>query len=216
MSQIFHPSANTIARASVFGALFVVAAALGALAVWSRSDYVTGVGVPQVQPVQFSHKHHVGDEGFDCRYCHTTVETSAFAGIPPTQVCMNCHSQIWSTSPALAPVHDSYTSGKPLVWERVNNLPGFVYFNHSIHVQKGVGCVTCHGRVDEMPLTMKTGTMLMEWCLDCHRNPEKYVRPREFVTSMDYKPPADQIALGQQLVKEYQIQSKISCSVCHR
>ena len=216
MPQIFHRSTNTFSRVSIFGAVFVLAAVVLALGIFVRSSYATGVGTYVDQPVQFSHKHHVGDDGLDCRYCHTTVETSAFAGMPATQVCMNCHTQIWAQSPALAPVRNSFANGTPLQWNRVNSLPDFVYFNHSIHIAKGVGCTTCHGQIDQMPLTAKGASLQMEWCLNCHRNPAAYLRPREFVFSMDYQPPADQMALGQKLMKEYNVQVRIDCTTCHR
>ncbi len=216
MPQIFHRSTNTFSRVSIFGAIFVLAAVILALGALVRSSYATGVGNPVEQPVQFSHKHHVGDDGLDCRYCHTSVETSSFAGMPATQVCMNCHTQIWATSPALAPVRESFANGTPIQWNRVNSLPDFVYFNHSIHIAKGFGCTTCHGQIDQMPLTAKAASLQMEWCLNCHRNPAAYIRPRESVFSMDYAPPADQVALGQRLVKEYSVQIKIDCVICHR
>ncbi len=219
MAQIFHRSTNVLARASLYGAI-IIAAGLGwALWTFFFSSWVTMVGVPRIQPVPFSHKHHVGDDGIDCRYCHTSVETSSFAGIPPTQTCMNCHSQIWSESPMLEPVRASFRTGRSLEWVRVNNLPGFVYFNHSIHVNKGIGCVTCHGRVDQMPLTWRANTLYMDWCLECHRAPERFIRPRERVFSMDWQPTEDQLTMGRRLVKEYKIQSVrllTSCSTCHR
>ncbi len=216
MSQIFHRSTNTISRASVFGAVFVLAALVAAGYLLVRSPYVTGVGVPYDQPIPFSHKHHVLEEGIDCRYCHTTVETSSFAGMPTTQTCMNCHQQIFNQSPLLAAVRTSFQNGQPIVWNRVDNLPGYVYFDHSIHVQKGMGCSTCHGQVDQMPLTWKDQSMLMSWCVGCHMNPAQYVRPRDQVFNMDYRPPADQTALGAQLVQQYGIKSLLSCSTCHR
>jgi hypothetical protein len=216
MPQIFHRSTNTFSRVTIFGAVFALAAIVLALGALVRSSYATGVGNPVEQPVQFSHKHHVGDDGLDCRYCHTSVETSSFAGMPATQICMNCHTQIWSTSPALAPVRESFANNTPIQWNRVNSLPDFVYFNHSIHISKGFGCTTCHGRLDQMPLTAKTASLQMEWCLNCHRNPAAYIRPRELVFSMDYQPPIDQMALGQSLVREYNVQVKIDCMVCHR
>ena len=216
MAQIFHRSTNTISRVSVFGGIGFIVVLVGTLAAINRSSYVTEVGVARSQPVQFSHKHHVSDDGIDCRYCHTSVEESSFAGIPSTKICMNCHTQIWAESPILAPVRESFRTGKSLEWTRVNNLPGFVYFDHSIHVHKGVGCATCHGRVDQMPLMWRENTLYMEWCLECHRNPERFVRPREQVFSMDWQPPSDQIALGQKLVQQYKIESLTSCSVCHR
>lgn len=216
MPQVFPPSANTIARASIFGVVFGLAGAfvVGFLVV--RSPYVTAVGVPVEQPVPFSHQHHVGDDGIDCRYCHTTVEVSPFAGLPSTSTCMNCHSQIWAQAPVLEPVRESYRTGRPLEWNRVYQLPDFVYFDHSIHVQKGIGCSSCHGQIDQMPLTAKATTLQMSFCLDCHRNPEQYVRPRDQVFSLDYRPPPDQLDVGRQLVAEYHIQRKTDCSTCHR
>jgi len=219
MAQIFHPSTNTISKLSIFGALFMMAALAWVSAEINRSGYVTQAGVIRVQPVQFSHEHHVGGLGIDCRYCHTSVEESSFAGIPPTKTCMNCHSQIWADSPYLELVRESWRTGKPIVWARVHNLADFVYFDHSIHVQKGVGCVTCHGPVDHMPLMWQEHSLQMEWCLDCHRQPERFVRPREYVFRMDWQPPIDQIELGRQLMKDYNIRSAAeltSCSTCHR
>lgn len=218
MSQIFHPSTNTIAKISIFGAVFILAA-LGYVTVeLNRSSYVTGEGVVLRQPVPFSHDHHTAALGIDCRYCHTSVEESAFAGIPPTATCMNCHKLIWNDSPMLEPVRASYRTGQPIEWNRVNDLPDFVYFNHSIHVAKGVGCATCHGRVDEMPLIYQAVSLQMEWCLDCHRNPEKYVRPKNQVFNMAWEA-EDQATLGPELVAEYGIPGEremTSCSVCHR
>lgn len=216
MPQVFHRSTNTFSRLSIFGALFVLAAAVFALALLVRSSYATGVGKPIAQPIPFSHKHHVAEEGIDCRYCHTSVETSSFAGMPSTQTCMNCHSQIWAQSPVLAPVRASQSSGKPIVWNRVNALPDFVFFDHSIHVAKGVGCISCHGQVDEMPLTAKAQTLQMDFCLDCHRNPAAYIRPRENVFDTKYTPSVDQMTLGEQLVKQYNVQIRTDCTVCHR
>ncbi len=219
MPQIFHPSTNTISRVSIaggIGLLAVLAAVGGGL---FDSSYLTGVAVPREQPIPFSHAHHVGGLGIDCRYCHTTVERAAFAGIPPTETCMNCHRQIWSQSPLLEPVRASYRTGEPLHWNRVNDVAGFVYFDHSIHVAKGVGCVTCHGRVDEMPLVWRQATLYMSWCLECHRQPWRYVRPREHVFDLAWQPPDDQEALGRRLVGEYAIMDTAhltSCSTCHR
>jgi Cytochrome c7 and related cytochrome c len=216
MGQVFHPSTNTIAKVSIVGTVFLVAAIVWVLAAIVRSPYLTGVGVVRDQPVPFSHKHHTGDLGIDCRYCHTSVEQSAFAGMPTSETCMHCHSQIFSDSPMLQPVRLSFQTGQPLQWTRVHNLPDYAYFDHSIHIAKGFGCVTCHGQVDQMPLTWRENTLFMEWCLDCHRQPERYVRPVEYVFSMNWQPPADQIALGKQLVAAYHIQSKTNCSDCHR
>ena len=216
MPQYFSRSANTFAKFSVFGLAggLMVVLALSYLIV--RSPYETMQNVPREQPVPFSHEHHVSGLGIDCRYCHTTVEYSSFANIPATKICMNCHSQMWATSPMLEPVRESYRTGKSIEWTRVNDLPEYVYFNHSIHVHKGVGCETCHGRVDKMPLMWQGQPLTMKWCLNCHRHPERYVRPRDQVFSMDYRTPPNQVALGKKLMQEYHIQSLISCSTCHR
>ena len=216
MSQIFPKSANAWSKASILTVLGIVVALGAAVPVLQRSDFVTTANTFRDQPVQFSHQHHVGGIGIDCRYCHTSVEVSSSAGIPPTKTCINCHSQIWSTSPYLEPVRASFRDDTPLRWLRVHDLPDFVYFNHSIHVTKGVGCETCHGRVDRMPLMRQQSSLQMEWCLDCHRNPEKYVRPRSEVLTMGYTPAVAQQVLGPQLVAEYKIQSLTNCSVCHR
>lgn len=216
MAQVFPRGSNTIARASIVGAVLAIGIITAVAYVLVRSDYASGARNAPDQPVPFSHAHHVGGDGIDCRYCHTSVETSSFAGIPPTKTCMNCHSQIWSQSPLLQPVRDSFQSGKPLEWARVHNLPDFVYFNHSIHVTKGIGCSTCHGRIDRMQLTYKVNTLNMGWCLNCHNNPEKYVRPKSEVFNMQWSPPANQVELGRQLVKEYGIVRKTNCSTCHR
>ena len=216
MPQIFHRSTNTYSRVSIFGAVFFLGFLLWLFGAWSRSSWATQAGVAREQPVPFSHSHHVGEVGLECRYCHTSVETSGFANLPPTKTCMNCHSQIWNTSPTLEPVRESFRSDRSIAWTRVHDLPDFAYFDHSIHVNKGVGCETCHGRVDKMPLTWQKASLQMEWCLDCHRHPEQYVRPREAVFQMGYEPPVDQETLGRQLVKEYKIQSLTSCSTCHR
>lgn len=218
MAQLFPRSANWTLRAGVVAILMggVVVALLVANS--GRSDFLTKVNVPRDQPVPFSHKHHVTGMGIDCRYCHTAVESAAFAGVPPTETCMTCHSQIWTEAPALEPVRASFRDQLPLRWTRVHDLPDFVYFNHSIHVAKGVGCETCHGRVDQMPLTWKAQTLNMEWCLGCHRDPARFLRPRDQVVTMGYQPPVDQTVLGQRLVTEYGVdtQQLTDCSVCHR
>jgi hypothetical protein len=216
MAQIFSRHANSYVRAGLVLALVLVAAIFGSADRLSRSSYVTRADTFREQPIQFSHQHHVGGIGIDCRYCHTSVEKASSAGIPPTKTCMNCHSQIWANSPYLEPVRESYRSDTPLRWTRVHDLPDFVYFNHSVHVKKGVGCASCHGRVDRMPLMYQNASLLMEWCLECHRNPERFVRPREAVYQMDYQPPDNQLELGRQLVKAYDIKSLTTCSTCHR
>ena len=219
MAQIFHYSTNTFARFTIFGALFTVAFLGWVFAELDRSAYATRANQAREQPVPFSHAHHVGGLGIDCRYCHTSVENSSFAGIPPTNTCMNCHRQIWQTSPTLEPVRESYRSGRTIRWTRVHDLPDYVYFNHSIHLSKGIGCETCHGRVDRMPLIRQENSLQMSWCLDCHRNPERYVRPHESVFTMGYQPPEPQETLGPKLVAEYKIQDQrtlTSCNTCHR
>ena len=243
MSQIFHRSTNTLSRATIFGAVFIIAALGGIIYVVQGSPFVTYAGLRKPQPVPFSHQHHVAGLGIDCRYCHTSVENSSFAGIPPTKTCMNCHSQIWTNAQLLEPVRASYRSGESLQWTRVNQLPDFVYFNHSIHVTKGVGCNTCHGPVDQMPFMYQQESLQMEWCLGCHRDPGKNLRPRDQVFNMRYQPPAtgnpvtvddrtftDQDALGAYLITKYQVRvgriktsdgqisvSDItSCTTCHR
>jgi hypothetical protein len=216
MSQVFHHSTNTLSRVSIFGGIFIVGFVVWAWAELNASTYATRAKVPVDQPVPFSHEHHVGGLGIDCRYCHTSVENSSFAGIPPTKTCMNCHSQIWVNAPMLEPVRQSFRTDQSLRWIRVHDLPDYVYFNHSIHVAKGVGCTTCHGQIDKMPLTWQESSLQMSWCLDCHRHPEEYVRPKSEVFSVEYKPPPNQVEIGRSLVKEYHIQSLTSCSTCHR
>jgi Outer membrane cytochrome MtrC/MtrF-like, domains II/IV len=219
MPQLFHRSSNTLARLSI-----VIVALLAGLFLWllleaNRTPFVTRAFIAREQPVQFSHKHHVGDDGIDCRYCHTTVETAASAGMPATKTCMNCHSQLFATSPYLEPVRESWRSGKPIKWTRVHDLPDFAYFNHSIHVNKGVGCSTCHGRVDLMPLMWNVESLNMEWCLQCHRNPEGVLRERRDITNMEWTPPANQAQEGKRLAAQYNIQPTsvlTSCSTCHR
>ncbi|HVN10018.1 MAG TPA: cytochrome c3 family protein [Patescibacteria group bacterium] len=223
MAQIFHRSTNTLARVSIYGSVFVLLVLSFVLYGLSKSPYYTEVNEPKDQPVPFSHRHHAGELGIDCRYCHTSVEDSSFAGLPPTKTCMTCHSQIWTNSAMLEPVRSSYATGKSLEWVRVNALPDFVYFNHSIHIHKGIGCTTCHGPVGDMPLTWKANTLQMSWCLECHRNPEKYVRPREKVFLPLYEPPANQEEMGEKLVAEYKIPEVkkgnlmlTNCTTCHR
>jgi len=232
MSQLFPRSANALARTTLVGGLTFVLV-LGFVAVTlMRSPWLTRQNEFVEQPLQFSHAHHVGGVGLDCRYCHTSVEKSSFAGIPPTRTCMNCHSQLWTNAPILEPVRASFRNDEPLNWIRVNDLPDFVYFNHQIHVRQGVGCVVCHGPVDKMPLMYQAQSLQMEWCLDCHRAPEKYIRPRDQVFNMAYEQPREdkkvqyageefgsQEELGLRLKKDYGIapaSHMSTCSVCHR
>ena len=219
MPQIFHHSTNFLARLTIFGAIFILVGALWVVAAINRSSWNTGAFVEREQPVQFSHKHHSGDDGIDCRYCHTSVETSASAGMPSTQVCMNCHTQIWADSPYLEPVRESYRTGKPIEWTRVHDMPDYVYFNHSIHVNKGVGCSTCHGNVSQMPLMFQASSLQMEWCLSCHRQPQNFVREQKDIYKMDWQPPVNQAEVGAELVKRNKIPDSFiltSCSTCHR
>ncbi len=219
MAQIFRRSTNTISRVSLFSALFLAALALIVAAAVARSPYMTNENIAREQPVQFSHKHHVADDGIDCRYCHTSVETSAVAGIPPTKTCMNCHSLLFADSPYLGPVRESFRSDKSIEWVKVHRLADFVYFNHSIHVNKGIGCSTCHGQVNQMPLVWQASSLQMEWCLACHRQPEQFLRPRDQVFNMDWQAPANQLELGKKLARDYKIRGVVeltSCSTCHR
>jgi Cytochrome c7 and related cytochrome c len=217
--QIFHRSTNTIAKVSIFGAIFFLGFLTWIYSTLLRSSYVTGQGVIRKQPVPFSHQHHVAGLGIDCRYCHTSVEKSSFAGIPSTETCMNCHRQIWTNAELLEPVRSSYANNTPIEWVRLNDLPDFVYFNHSVHVAKGVGCVTCHGPVDRMPLMFQHASLQMEWCLSCHRDPGPNLRPREEVFNVNWQAPAEPgqaKALQAKLIKDYGVQSLTSCSTCHR
>ena len=218
MAQIFHPSTNTIARVSIFGALFLIVGALFLVAAINRSPYVTDALVVRDQPVPFSHKHHVEGLGIDCRYCHTLAETSSSAGMPSTKTCMTCHSMIWKDAEMLAPVRESYRTNRSIEWTRVHDLPDYAYFDHSIHVKQGIGCTTCHGQVDQMPLMWKEKSLQMEWCLDCHRAPEKYIRPRDEVFNWNWRPAVDQETIGRQLVDRHGIQldQLQNCSICHR
>ena len=218
MPQIFRPAADTIARLVLAAAIVLPLMLLGLAFAIERSPHVTDQGIIVQQPIPFSHQHHVGGLGLDCRYCHTGVEQSAFAGLPPTETCMTCHSQIWTNAAMLAPVRQSLASALPIHWQRVNRLPGYVYFDHSIHVAKGVGCTTCHGPVDRMPLMYQDAPLTMEWCLDCHRNPAKNLRPRSEIFSTDWKPGPDQTAEGHERLAEYgiKIDHLTDCSVCHR
>jgi hypothetical protein len=217
MPQIFHRSANAFSRFTIFGSIFLVAGIAYVSTKVNRSPYFTRAKVVREQPVPFSHQHHSGQLGIDCRYCHTSVEEGAFAGIPPTKTCMTCHSQIWTNAEMLEPVRASYRDDRPIEWTRVHDLPDFVYFNHSIHVNKGIACESCHGRVDDMPLMYQENTLHMEWCLDCHRNPEKFVRPKEAVFQFGWEPPhAERAAMGSELVEQYKVRSLTDCYACHR
>ena len=218
MAQIFRPWADTVLRVALLAiAIVPVAAIAGAYAVM-RSPYITGQDTVLTQPVPFSHQHHVGALGLDCRYCHAGVETSPVASVPPTSTCMTCHSQLYTNAQMLAPVRESLAQGKPIRWARVHRLPGYVYFDHSVHVKNGVGCTTCHGQVDEMPLMQQTAPLTMGWCLDCHRDPAPHLRPEADIFSTQWRPPADAEKAGRALMAAYHIDTKhlTDCTVCHR
>src|SRR6476660_10374506 len=202
MPQIFHHSTNALAKITIYGAVFIVVALLWVAVELNRSSWNTGQWLERQQPVQFSHKHHVGDDGIDCRYCHTSVETSATAGVPQTKTCMTCHAVLFNNVGYLEPIRESYRTDTSIPWVKVHRLADYVYFNHSIHVSKGVGCSTCHGRVDQMPLVFQANTLLMEWCLDCHRNTEMALRPLDKVYDMTWQPAANQSEIGKQYQAE--------------
>ena len=217
MRQLFPEYANSLSRASIVGAVLLVGVFFSVLWAYQWSSYATGMNTFVAQPVPFSHLHHVRADGIDCRYCHTSVESSAFAGIPPTDTCMNCHAELWSNAEVLEPVRRSWRTGEPLVWQRVYNLPDFTYFNHGIHLNKGIGCISCHGRVDLMPLTNQAVNLRMAWCLDCHRNPEPHLRLKEELTNMEWAAPADP-EFRAKLAREYRVEKKglTDCWTCHR
>jgi len=194
-------------------ALFMLFPLIVGYAVWRESAYQK-VGEPVAQPIPFSHKHHAADDGIDCRYCHTTVEKAASAGIPPSKTCMNCHSQIWSNSPYLEPVRASYRDDEPLRWTRVHDLPDYVYFNHSAHVTRGVGCESCHGRIDQMVKVWQAKPLTMAWCVDCHRNPTPNLREPANVTVMGYQPRDG--GEGQRVKDRLKINPPTDCTTCHR
>jgi hypothetical protein len=218
MPQLFEKRANAIARGTLIAVPLLLLGGWAALFGFARSDFWTSVDLPVEQPVPFSHQHHVAGLGIDCRYCHTSAETSSFAGIPPTETCMTCHSQVWKDAPVLQPVRNSWQTTTPIKWTRIYDLPDYVYFDHSIHVNKGVGCATCHGQVNEMPLTWKTNPLYMRWCLECHRQPEKFLRPTTEVVQMNYHAPPNQRALGQQLMIANHVDTAglADCYTCHR
>jgi len=220
MAQLFRKSADTYLRALLLSGLLALIGLIVVASEQCEPDYITAVGWAPAQPVPFSHAHHVGGLGLDCRNCHGSVETSPSAGFPPTHTCMSCHSQVWTNAEMLAPVRNSYAENRPLRWTRVYDLPEFVHFRHDIHIFAGVGCQECHGRVDTMPLTRQATALTMKWCLDCHRDPAPHLRPREHIFEMGWRPPeepGERAALGQRLMKEHAIETDIltNCSICH-
>ncbi|HZQ61237.1 MAG TPA: cytochrome c3 family protein [Casimicrobiaceae bacterium] len=217
MAQIFSRRFTLVLRLALIAGVTAITTAAVVYRVNARGD--APHDDPIEQPVPFSHKHHVRDDGIDCRYCHVSVETSAFAGIPPLATCMTCHSQLFTDAPPLAPLVTAYRGGTALEWRRVHHLPEFAYFDHSIHVAKGVGCTTCHGAIGEMPLVRRVASLYMQWCLDCHRAPERYLRPQAQVFDIDWRPPPDQAQRGAALAKAYGLRSTrelTDCSTCHR
>jgi len=219
MAQIFPSYANTLFLVAIVGAILGAAGVGYAAMVLARSPYFTRAEDAKTQPIQFSHAHHVNGLGIDCRYCHTGVEEAAHSNVPTTKTCMNCHSQMWVGSKMLEPVRDSFKTDVSIEWQRLHKLADFVYFDHSIHVNKGFGCSSCHGRIDHMQAVWQKGTLLMEWCLDCHRYPEKNIRPRDQIFNMDWKPESigkTQEELGRELVEKYGVRSLKECSTCHR
>jgi hypothetical protein len=218
MAQLFGPGANAVAKFSIVGGLILVLGAASAVLAFNNSPYITNVGVPLVQPVPYSHQTHAGSLGISCRYCHTSVEKSAFAGLPTTETCMTCHSQVLVNSPMLEPIRDSFRTNQPMQWNRVYNTPDFVYFRHNVHIAKGVGCSTCHGRVDKMPLTAKQQALHMDWCLECHKDPKPYLRPKSEIYNMGWVPPRNQAEASAELAKAHGLhtQTLTDCYACHR
>ncbi|MCI0571904.1 MAG: cytochrome c family protein [Myxococcaceae bacterium] len=216
MAPLYKPGTDTVLRSLALLALGTPAVVLAGLMLGQRSPLVTGQYEAVPQPLQFDHRHHTADEGIDCRYCHTTVMVSAHAGIPPIELCMGCHAQVWNESPLLEPLRKASFDDVPIAWRSVHRLPDFVYFNHAIHVNKGVGCVTCHGRVDEMALVYQVVPLNMGWCLDCHRNPSPHLRPLEHVTDVAWKPKEEPEALGRRLAQELDVHPSVECYTCHR
>ncbi len=216
MNHFLFPKWTNLVRPSL--AILLVAAPLYALSLvyYAGSPKTTDTGYQPRQPVPYSHALHAGELGIDCRYCHNTVEQAAQASIPPTQTCMNCHKQIRPESDKLLPIRESYATGMPVEWVRIHDLPDYVFFNHSAHVTRGIGCDSCHGRVDKMEEVYQVHTLSMAWCLDCHRNPEKHLRPLETVTQLDWQPTDDRITLGQELRRKNNINPSTDCSTCHR
>ena len=216
MAALFPRWTNTAARASLLAAACALVGLPVALMAWVRTPNATRRYQPVAQPIAFDHRVHVTGQRIDCRYCHYTAERTASAGIPPTSMCVPCHSESWMKTDVMAPVRASVASGKPLQWNRVNALPGFVYFNHAIHVTKGVGCETCHGRVDQMASVYQAAPLSMQWCVSCHRDPAEHLRPVSEVTTMGWKPPVPQRQLGEALVRENRVQQLTNCTTCHR
>jgi hypothetical protein len=216
MQPLFPPWSDAVLRLFLVAASAVTVGTPVSMILWARTPYVTRENDPLEQPVAFDHRHHVRDDGIDCLYCHGDAEKSKFAGVPPTSVCMSCHSQVWQESTRLAPVRASWFADEPIRWRRVYQLPQFVYFDHSAHVSHGVGCVECHGRVDLMGQVYAVSPLTMAWCLDCHRDPDPHLRPPEQVTNMEWDPPQPRRAAGAAVRASLGVDPPVTCSACHR
>lgn len=218
MAQVFPRQANTVVTLSFAGLALALVLAFGAWWWFTRSDYVRWVGEEITQPVPFQHALHVGGLKMQCQYCHNGVGESAYANVPATETCMSCHSQVRTDSAKLAPIRNSWTENTSMQWEKVHKFPEYVYFNHSVHVSKGVGCSSCHGNIGAMNVVYKAEPMYMQWCLNCHRNPEQFVRPKDQIYNTAYEYPENQAELGARLVQEYGIKKDnlTNCSICHR
>ncbi len=214
MAALFAPWTNTATRVVLIAVVIGASALLAAPMIYARSPFATGQSDPLLQPVEFDHRHHVRDDGIDCRYCHSAVERAPYAGVPATELCLGCHNQIWNDSTLLAPVRDSATTGRPIAWQRVHSLPDFVYFDHSVHVTRGIGCVSCHGRVDEMAAVYQVEPLSMRWCIDCHRDPVPHLRPLDQITSTTWQAANAEVTTA--LAAEYATRSLTHCSTCHR
>lgn len=217
MGALFSPRSNTLIRGAIL-CLAVLGAGVPLLLMWwVRTPQVTGQGHAVEQPIPlFSHQIHVTGLQIDCRYCHSAAERSATAGMPSSATCLPCHNWAWRQSAIFDPVQRSITAGRPIPWQRVNQLPDFVFFNHAIHVNKGVGCESCHGRVDQMAVVRQAQPLTMSWCLDCHQEPEKHLRPIEQMTTMGWHPDVPQQQLGRQLKQQYGVRELTNCTACHR
>ena len=216
MRPLFPPWSDTVFRLALVVAVLAITSIPIAMMLWVRTPYVTKEHDPVDQPVPFDHRHHVRDDGIDCMYCHSNATRSAYAGAPPTSLCMNCHSQIWQEAEVLAPVRESWFTGRPLRWQRVHQLPQFVYFNHSAHVNRGVGCVECHGRVDLMGQVNAVAPLTMIWCLRCHRDPAPHLRPQSEITNMEWSPDRPRAEIGEQVRQQLHVDPPVNCTACHR
>ncbi len=216
MAQLFPVWGHSLFRLAIALAAFAIVGIPASAMLWVRTPYMTGQGEPVMQPIKFDHRHHVRDDGINCEYCHSGATRSAYAGLPAVSVCMNCHSQVWTSSPELTRVREAYFKNEPIVWARVTNLPRHVFFNHSIHVAKGVGCVTCHGRVDLMGQVYQEESLLMQWCIDCHRHPEPNLRPLDKVTDMEWKPDEPPAEIGRAVRTRLNVHPSTDCTQCHR